>query len=167
MQSNWPISWFLAGGIVFLIECALKYAAYMNRSEFELINIANEFSLNVVYVENRHSAFGMMRAVPDYINHGLLYMSVLFLIGLTLHTVWSSESTKLMRKGILCFLVGASGNMIDRILIGAVVDYIDFRLGPDGSVYMLAWNISDLVINLGFFYVLKDAFSSKDKNKID
>jgi lipoprotein signal peptidase len=63
-----------------------------------------------------------------------------------------------MRRGVFCFVVGAIGNLVDRALLrGAVVDYIDIRLGEHGSWYALAWNISDLVINLGFAHILYDS----------
>lgn len=166
MSPRWPTSWFILGSLVLLAEFALKFLAWKYPSDFEIINLFdNQFSLNVVYVENRHSAFGMMRAVPDWVNHSLLGLSVLFLTGLTVHTARSGDSTAMTRKGIFCFVIGAIGNMVDRLLVGAVIDYIDFRLGPGGSTYTLAWNISDLVINLGFAFVLLDSIRDTAKIK--
>jgi len=160
--SRWPTVWFVLGTVTLAIEFALKLAAWKFRREFEILNIADQFSLNVVYVENRHSAFGMMRAVPDWINHSLLGLSIIFLVALTVHTAKNPEASCMLRKGIFCFVIGAIGNMVDRLLVGAVVDYIDFRLGPEGSIYMLAWNISDLVINLGFAFVILDSLNASE-----
>jgi lipoprotein signal peptidase len=157
-SSKWPAWWFVTGAIVLLIEFTLKYLAWRHRYEATLIDIPGVVSFNVLYVENRHSAFSMMRSFPDWVGRSLLLVSIVFLIGLTVHQVRSPDSTEISRRGIFCFIVGAIGNLVDRALLsGAVVDYIDIRLGDDGSWYALAWNISDLVINLGFAHIMYEA----------
>ena len=145
-----------------MVEICLKYAAWTHRVEAEILSVPDLVSFNIVYVENRHSAFRMLRFVPDWANHALLGISLIILGVITYQQVVSSESTKVTRRGILCFVVGAIGNMIDRLSVGAVVDYIDIRLGTG---YTLAWNISDLVINLGFAHILVDMLSSKSVMK--
>ena len=160
---KWPVQWFVIGGIVLVVEFTLKYLAWLYRIEGVIIDIPDIASLNIVYVENRHSAFGMMRSVPQWVNTGLLGLSVVFLTGITIQQINSPDSTEMMRRGIFCFVVGAIGNMVDRLTVGAVVDYVDIRLGENGSFYALAWNISDLVINVGFAHVIIESFKPKKK----
>jgi signal peptidase II len=163
MSARWPQKWFMIGGVVLLTECVLKYLAWKHRHEQELLNVPGYLSFNIVYVENRHSAFSMMRNFPEWINFSLLGLSVVVLGVLTYQQIKSTDSTEIMRRGIFCFIVGAVGNLIDRALLGgAVVDYIDIRLGENGSWYALAWNISDLVINLGFAHVMYESAFHKE-----
>jgi lipoprotein signal peptidase len=163
-MAKWPAKWFLIGAVTLVIEFALKYAAWMYRHEQELINVPPYVSMNIVYVENRHSAFSMMRGFPQWVNYSLLAVSIVFLIGITYQQVVAKNSTVIMRRGVFCFIIGAIGNLVDRILLdGAVVDYIDIRLGEDGSYYALAWNISDLVINLGFAHVMYESIRGVDE----
>ena len=161
-ESRWPARWFVYGAIVLVVEFALKFAAWWYRYEAPLVNIEPYVSFNIVYVENRFSAFSMLRSVPQWANTGLLTLSVVFLAWLTYQQTVSDDSTELTRRGIFCFLVGAAGNMADRLTVGAVIDYIDIQLGEHGSFYALAWNISDLVINLGFAYIMYEAFFTSD-----
>lgn len=161
-MSRWPIQWFVIGLVTLAIEFGLKYAAWEYRYESEIINFPPYVSFNIVYVENRFSAFGMMRSVPDWANKSLLALSVVFLVWLTYQQTVSDDSTAVTRRGIFCFIVGAIGNMADRLTVGAVVDYVDIQLGEHGSYYALAWNLSDLVINLGFAHIMYDALFTKD-----
>ena len=169
--NRWPTRWFVYGAITLVVELVLKIAAWKYQAEGVLINIPRIVSFNMVYVENRHSAFGMMRSIPTWANTGLLILSVVFLVGLTVQLVRDPKSTTMMRRGIFCFVIGAIGNMGDRLTVGAVVDYIDFRLGDNGDIYSLAWNISDLVINLGFAHIMYEVlFTPKpvdDKKAVD
>ena len=164
-SAKWPMSWFVLGTITIIIEFVLKYLAYQYRLNLNLIDIPSIVSFNIVYVLNRYSAFGMMSSVPDWFNQFMLLVSVIFLIGLTIHQMRSPDSTVIMRRGIFCFIIGAIGNMVDRLILGGVVDYIDFRIGQDGSFYALAWNISDLVINVGFAHIMMDALKREDAQK--
>ena len=166
MSAKWPLRWFLIGAGVLTLEFALKYAAWLYRIEQNLINIPGYLSFNILYVENRHSAFSMMRSFPDWVGQSLLLLSIVFLVGLTVHQIRSPDSTEISRRGIFCFIIGAIGNLVDRALLdGAVVDYIDIRLGDDGSWYALAWNISDLVINLGFAHIMYESVTApKDES---
>jgi signal peptidase II len=165
-SDRWPISWFVTGVCILTVEACLKYWSWSTRYEAVILDIPDIVSFNVVYVLNRYSAFGMMRAVPDYVNKGLLIVAVGFLIVLTVQQARAKDSTVIMRRGIFCFIIGALGNLVDRMLLGGVVDYIDFRLGPNGSTYALAWNISDMVINAGFAHVILEAMRpEKPKEK--
>ena len=161
MVHSWPTRWFLLGGCFLVLEFFLKYWSFLYRYEFELLNIPNFVSFNVVYVENRHSAFGMLRHVPDWLNRTLLGVSVVALGAITYYQATSRDSTVYTRRGIFCFIVGAIGNMVDRCTVGAVVDYIDISFSEAMGGYTLAWNISDLIINFGFAHLLYDSCVSK------
>jgi signal peptidase II len=153
-DDRWPMKWFFYGLLTLLIEFGLKYSAWIHRVYVEILDVPRIVKFNIVYVENRHSAFGMMRHVPDWLNHSLLAFSVIVLGVITWQQVVSNDSSTVARRGIFCFIIGAIGNMVDRLTVGAVIDYIQFELADWGSGYTLAWNISDLVINVGFAHIL-------------
>jgi len=161
--SKWPISWFMVGLVVLAIEFALKYISWSTRYEAELVEFPGLISFDIVYVENRHSAFGMMRSFPDWVNKSMLGVSVLILVWITRTISSSPDSSVVARRGVFCFIVGAIGNMVDRLTIGAVVDYIQFTLGGWANYYSLAWNISDLVINAGFAHILWEILVEEPK----
>ena len=161
--SRWPKKWFIVGFVVLAVEFALKYASWVTRYETELIEFPGLISFDIVYVENRHSAFGMMRAFPDWVNKCMLGVSVLILVWITRQIATAPDSSVVARRGVFCFIVGATGNMVDRLTVGAVIDYIQFTLGGWANYYSLAWNISDLVINAGFAHILWEIFVEEPK----
>lgn len=166
MNSKWPTKWFITGIVFLVIEMGLKVSAwiyqdYLKSADIEIFSVFDYVSSSLVYVENRHSAFGMLRSVPIWVNQGLLMFSVIVLIVLTYQQATSPDTTAVTRRGMVCFVIGALGNMMDRCTVGAVVDYIDIRIGT----YTLAWNISDLVINLGFVHIIYDVLQKKREEK--
>lgn len=57
--------------------------------------------------------------------------------------------------GLALILGGAIGNLIDRVVLGAVVDFLYFHLGSHGFP---AFNVADSAITLGVVLMLSDQF---------
>ena len=80
--------------------------------------------LHLTYVENRGAAFGMLA------NHRWVFIviSTVTIIAM-LYVLFSGRlQNKLYTVSVSMIISGGIGNMIDRILLGYVVDFIDFRL---------------------------------------
>jgi len=56
-----------------------------------------------------------------------------------------------MRLGVALLSGGAIGNLVDRIRLGAVVDFFDFRIWP-------IFNVADIAIVLGVGLIVWAAF---------
>ena len=93
---------------------------------------------HLTLVRNSGIAFGLFRN-----HHGILFalisisLVILFFWGSTLkhHSVGA-------RWGFGFIVGGAIGNWIDRVRVGAVIDFLDFRIWP-------VFNIADFAITLG------------------
>ena len=72
-----------------------------------------------------------------------------------------SEKDRLTRIGLALILGGAVGNVIDRIRLGAVVDFLDFYIG---QYHWPAFNIADSAICIGVALILIRSFW-RGKNK--
>ena len=81
--------------------------------------------IHLTYVENRGAAFGML-ADKRYI---FMIISTVMIIGISL-VLYSGayKSNSLYQISFAMIASGGIGNMIDRIALGYVVDFIDFRL---------------------------------------
>ena len=78
--------------------------------------------------------------------------------------VWAWRSTRLaLTIGIGLVIGGAIGNLIDRILLGRVIDFFDF------SALMFPWvfNIADSAITIGVLILLYDQLTTPDPAKPD
>lgn len=71
------------------------------------------------------------------------------------------EKDKTIRVGLALVLGGALGNLIDRIRLGAVVDFLDFYIGTH---HWPAFNLADSAICIGVGLILYQSFR-KDRKK--
>ena len=90
------------------------------------------------YVENTGAAFGMLQ------NGNLLLIFVM--IGIIGYMLWNWKELvsfgKWAKWGAVLILAGAFGNLFDRITLGYVVDFLDFRVWP-------VFNGADSFITIG------------------
>lgn len=121
-------------------------------------------ALHLTYVENRGAAFGML-ADRRYI---FMIISTVMILGLGFYLFAGLLENRLYAISISMIISGGIGNMIDRIALGYVVDFIDFRLidfavfnGADSFVCVGA---GLLVLGL-VLDIAKEARAKKDKEK--
>jgi signal peptidase II len=95
--------------------------------------------LRFSYVENTGMAFGMLS------DHRWIFM-VLSVIGIAAVGVylWFYVKTKIGRTALALIIGGGIGNMIDRTVLGYVVDMIDFRL-----INFAVFNVADSFVCVG------------------
>lgn len=96
--------------------------------------------LHLTYVENRGAAFGILKDAP-WVFNTFSVLAIIFLIGFVF--LGHAES-KLYTVSCLMIAGGGIGNMIDRISVGFVVDFIDFRL-----IDFAVFNIADSFVCVG------------------
>ena len=80
--------------------------------------------LHLTYVENTGAAFGMLKDAPWVFNT----FSVIAILAMSLYLFLGHAGNRLYEVSIALIVSGGIGNMIDRTLVGFVVDFIDFRL---------------------------------------
>lgn len=80
--------------------------------------------IHLTYVENRGAAFGMFK------DQRWVFMttSTVMIVGLLLYLYLGFAENKLYEVSIAMIISGGIGNMIDRIALKYVIDFIDFRL---------------------------------------
>ncbi len=69
-----------------------------------------------------------------------------------------SEPRKWPSVGVGLIVGGALGNLVDRLYIGAVVDFLDFHVG---EWHYATFNVADSAIFCGVGFILLDLFLSK------
>ena len=113
---------------------------------------------NLVLAHNRGVSFGMFAAGSElgkWILVGLALMISGFLVSWLFQ---SSSPFSIIALGLI--LGGAVGNVIDRVLIGAVVDFLDFHAF---GTHWPAFNVADTTIFLGAAGLIFESFFSKDE----
>ncbi|MFO8090455.1 MAG: signal peptidase II [Desulfatiglandaceae bacterium] len=137
--------------LILLLDQGTKLAIVATLPLYRSVSVIPGF-FNLVHVRNRGMAFGLMNR-PD---GGLFFI---FLVAASIAAIavlgyWyliRGESLKFsVSIGISLMIGGAVGNLIDRIRLGEVVDFIDLYLGP---YHWPAFNIADMAVSGGAFLV--------------
>ncbi|HLD33765.1 MAG TPA: signal peptidase II [Candidatus Nanoarchaeia archaeon] len=127
---------YAALGII-VLDQSTKYAA---RALLDIpLNITSFFSLQLI--QNTGASFGIFQG-----NNFLLSVAGILIIGGLIYYVWKEKPGKELIFYIM-IIAGALSNLIDRIVYGAVTDFIYFNFWP-------AFNIADAAITLGVIGLL-------------
>jgi signal peptidase II len=137
---------FIVGIVVFLLDQATKYIAKQSISPFDAITVTSFFSL--VYVENLGSAFGMFKSMGVY-----FFIAVALIAAAIVTYLILKDPENRLAFGLI--LGGAIGNLTDRIVHGAVIDFFDFYVG---AYHWPAFNVADIGLTVGITILLIHAF---------
>jgi len=101
--------------------------------------------LNLTYVRNRGVAFGVLS--QQGLSAHVFVLVSLAALGLIFYFVHEAgERELLLLSGLSAIFAGALGNMIDRLRVGEVIDFIDLY---SGSHHWPAFNVADAAITIG------------------
>ncbi len=139
-----------------LIVVADQLTKLVIRRDFELYDstavIPNLFSLTRIH--NTGAAFGLLDGVDLPFKTALLaVVSVAALAGLVMFAVSLPEIHRLARVGVALVVGGAAGNLIDRVWLGYVVDFVDVYWG---GWHFWAFNVADSAISIGMALIILD-----------
>ena len=106
------------------------------------IPVTGIFDLVLVY--NRGVSFGLLGGAPSWATAALIIFALLLSMALC---IWMWRADSLLLGTALGFVVGgALGNVIDRFLHGAVVDFLDFHAA---GYHWPAFNVADSAVCVG------------------
>jgi signal peptidase II len=115
--------------------------------------------LALVLVCNRGMSFGMFNTGDPIVPWILGAIAIAVAIGLVWWLVRARHWLVIVGLGLV--LGGAIGNLIDRILYGAVVDFVSVHAG---GWYFPAFNVADSAITLGVIALLWDSLFTKPES---
>lgn len=139
-----------------------KILIRMNMTLYESIPVITNF-FNLTYVTNDGMAFGINFPFGIYIFSTISFIFTIFLFWY----LWTiKDSGIVIRTGVALIIAGAVGNLIDRIFLGEVVDFLDFMIG---NYHWYVFNFADSYVTVGMGFILYDSFfiEPKKENKSD
>lgn len=139
------------GFVVFIVLIDQIFKALVNK----FMGLGETVSLvpglvDLTYVRNTGAAFSLFVGFSPY----------LVVVGLVVVAVVAYFHHRLTPKNLvahtaLAFIMGGSiGNLVDRIFLSYVIDYIDFRFWP-------VFNFADIMINVGVVIFLLFVFEEE------
>ncbi len=143
---------------IVLIDQITKLAAIKYLKGNKPFIIIEDF-FQLYYVENTGAAFGIFKNGRYF----FIIISILVIIFVAFFVFKYFNSLILtMKIALSMFIGGAIGNLIDRIRLGYVVDFLSFRLpwGYDFPVF----NIADTFIVISTIFIMVMLLFSKQEN---
>lgn len=115
----------------------------------------------LTHVVNFGAAFSILYG-KKYI---LLFMASLISAGVIYFEVTSrAYRTKVLSSALGFIMAGAAGNVFDRVRLGYVTDFFDFRNSAGQNVWPI-WNVADMSIDIGIVLLIIYFFFQENKNK--
>ena len=116
--------------------------------------------LNIRLIWNEGIAFGLF-SFDDKVLYHSISLLILFTILVIIYMIIKSDGFK--KFSLMLILGGALGNFYDRIVYGAVPDYIDFHVN---GFHWFIFNIADIFISIGVFaLIILEIFDNKNNEK--
>jgi len=149
----------LIAALVLILDQASKYAilAWVMQPP-QVIEILPVF--NLVLAFNPGVSFSLLTSYAGYTQYLLSLLALAVCGGLF---YWARSNAGKMTNMAVGFIIGgALGNVIDRLRIGAVVDFLDVHWGPH---HWPAFNVADSAIFIGAALLMLDALFSRQKSR--
>ena len=149
--------WLLLAALIVAADQLTKYVAVQFLAAGKVVTVTPFFNLVLVY--NSGAAFSLLSEAAGWQRGLFIAIAVIasawivFLLRKYPHQYWFALALALV-------LAGAVGNAIDRIVIGAVIDFLDFHaLG----YHWPAFNVADSAITCGAALLIWDALRPRQK----
>ena len=146
-------SWLLLSACVVLVDQVSKMYIARHYLEFEFMRILPV--LDITCMHNVGAAFSFLASASGWQRWVFIGLAVMVSIGITIWLIRLPRDVHvLLAAGLALVLGGALGNVIDRIRLGYVIDFIHFHWD---RAYFPAFNVADSAITVGAACLLLDA----------
>jgi len=156
-MSSKTVSWLLLSAAIVVLDQATKLIAVRSLVGNPAIEVTSFFNLVLVY--NPGAAF-------SFLADGAGWQRGLFVAIALVASVWIAyllhryPHQRLFALALALILAGAVGNLIDRLIVGAVIDFLDFHAF---GYHWPAFNVADSAITCGAVLMVLDALRPRQR----
>jgi signal peptidase II len=145
--------WMFLSAFVIAADQLSKHYIVGHFGEFEVTSVLPV--LDITLMHNVGAAFSLLASASGWQRWFFIALAGIVSIGLSVWLVRLPASARMLTAaGLALVLGGALGNVIDRIRLGSVVDFIHFHWD---RAYFPAFNVADSAITVGAALLLLDA----------
>lgn len=144
-RKYWLLAWVFSVGLI--LDQWSKELVLRKFTWGESVAVIPGF-FNLTYVRNKGAAFGFLHSAPESFREPFFLavpLIAIFVLGYLFYRLKPDE--KLSAWALSLIVSGATGNLIDRVRLGYVVDFIDIYVESIG--HWPAFNIADSAIVVG------------------
>jgi len=156
---------FEVAAVVFALDRLTKWWAAHYLSSSEPLTVIPGLC-NLTRTTNRGAAFSLLAGVEGAWGAALLIVvsvvAVLVIGALLWRSAKSAYQHRGLRSGLALILGGALGNLFDRAVSGAVIDFVELSAG---SYHWPAFNVADAAITVGAVLALWEMWRGRAEGK--
>ena len=139
LTSNPMFKWLSISSFIIMLDQITKQLAENSLALYERISVMPLFNITLAY--NEGAAFSFLADAGGWQRW---FFVILTLVISTVLIIWLKKTEyKIEQWAISLVLGGAIGNLIDRLLFGHVIDFLDFYYG---TYHWPAFNVADMAI---------------------
>jgi signal peptidase II len=151
------LPWFAISAAIVIADQLTKWLVLSRFAPGERLEVTGFF--NLVLVFNKGAAFSFLADAPGWQTPLLVAFALGAAILVTVLLV-RSPGRRLLSAGLALILGGALGNVIDRLRLGHVVDFVDLHAA---GWHWPAFNVADSAITVGAVLLIVDGFRHQEK----
>lgn len=155
-------SWYVLSLIVLVLDQWTKWLAQTKLNLHEPIAVIEPF-LNWTLAYNYGAAFSFLADAGGWQKWFFSALALAMSLFLIVYLIKAPRNAKLLSLGLALVLGGALGNLIDRLLLGKVVDFIHVHYA-DVWHYPI-FNIADIGICIGIAIIVIDMLFLEGKRE--
>lgn len=155
-----PTSFYIIALSITLVDQVSKFYVQATLRLGQVVPVIPSF-FNLTYVLNPGAAFGFLSGAPAAIRHPLFTAISIFAVLFIIYYRARHRQMRLLPSvALACILGGAVGNLIDRLRVGMVVDFLDFHYGGN---HWPAFNVADSAITIGVALMILEIVTDRER----
>ena len=154
------IRWLWLSVVVLMLDQVSKWLAERFLSFYEPVPVMPGFNWMLAY--NKGAAFSFLATGGGWQHYLFGLLAAVVSVGLVIWMRRMAVHEKISAIGAALIIGGAIGNLIDRVLWGHVIDFIDWYIG---RYHWPTFNLADAAITVGCVLMIFDAWRSESRHE--
>ena len=161
MKNKYVFLFFMSGVLVIMDQYSKLMVSLHIPLNYSVKVVEGFFSLT--HIRNSGVAFGLFASQQsEYKALMFVAISTIAIIAILVIFHQTPKEKKMVQMGLVLIFSGAIGNLIDRVLHGEVIDFVDFFINGH---HFPAFNIADSCITIGVTLMVIDLFCGEAKSE--
>lgn len=158
---NTNVYWLWLSLLVIVADQLTKGAIRQQFALYDLQELTSWF--NLTRLHNYGAAFSFLANAGGWQQWFFIVLGVVVSVGVMIWLRLVPKDNQMLCIGLCLVIGGALGNVIDRVVLGYVVDFLDFHIG---EYHWPAFNIADMAIVGGAGLLILDSFRAVPEEAI-
>ena len=154
------LKYLTVSAVIIVLDQVTKWLMVSWLALYETVAVMPYFNLTMAH--NYGAAFSFLAQAGGWQRWFFIVLAIVISAVLVVWLAKLKPHAKLEAISLSLILGGAIGNVIDRIVYGYVVDFLDVYIG---SSHWPAFNVADSVICIGAVLLILDSFKSEPESQ--